>query len=740
MLLSIVMMIKDEEKFLEETLKSLMPLMNDIDSELIILDTGSSDNSVNIARKYTNKVYFSEWNNNFAEMRNKSISYAKGEWILILDADEKLICYEKLKEFFKNNLDKKYNSANIRLKNIQSEDEKIYTYIFLTRLFKKDNDFKYIGAIHEQPLFKAPIYGNIAEFNHYGYLYIDEELRQKKSKRNKKILFDELMKKTNDPYINYQLAKECIISNNLEEAFYYTKKSYKLYEKTNNIPIFASIELINLYNLFKKYSDSEKLCNKYIKEDDKNIDVYFYLAIAQMGLSKYKEAIKSLKRYKYLVDNYDLTTQSIRIDCEARSVTKIKEYEILLITSYYKLEKYDEVVSMIDKISEEALDSLYLIIINSLYKSSNTKKILNLYNKLSTEIQKNKFKVELEVFLNNAKDDDKKYIYELLSNIEDNYGILNKVRLNDIVSLELYNKILNVENELYYGDLLYYVLDNYDYFIKILGHLDYLKIYNYLSYLVKNRKESIFKLYNILINKIMSLNLNSIKINAAASKVLLFNGGLMGEKYKNVFYIYLTYQYERIRYYYNDNISDYEILDVVNDEESKFILKFNIIKKLKEDNKLEYIKELKRLLVENQCYKKGLDLIIEEFKREFNQNDELKELKKKFISIIEEKLNNGKYDVCHELIRQYEEIHGEDDLYNIKAILKICEGDILEVDKLLKLAYCFNKNDEDVLFNIAYIRESQGNIEEAIVFYEKILEINPSEDIINKIDELKNRI
>ena len=109
MLLSIVMMVKNEERYLHRTLKSLIPLMNEIESELIILDTGSNDNTVNIAKEYTEKVYFSEWNNNFADMRNKSISYAKGEWILILDADEKLICYEGLKEFFTTDLYKKYN-------------------------------------------------------------------------------------------------------------------------------------------------------------------------------------------------------------------------------------------------------------------------------------------------------------------------------------------------------------------------------------------------------------------------------------------------------------------------------------------------------------------------------------------------------------------------------------------------------------------------------------------------------
>ena len=52
MLLSIVMMVKNEENYLDNTLSSLQNLINDINSELIILDTGSTDNTVNIAKKY----------------------------------------------------------------------------------------------------------------------------------------------------------------------------------------------------------------------------------------------------------------------------------------------------------------------------------------------------------------------------------------------------------------------------------------------------------------------------------------------------------------------------------------------------------------------------------------------------------------------------------------------------------------------------------------------------------------
>ncbi len=65
MKLSICMMVKNEEKNLERCLISLKQIRDEVTSELIIVDTGSSDKTVNIAKRFTDKVYFHNWNNDF---------------------------------------------------------------------------------------------------------------------------------------------------------------------------------------------------------------------------------------------------------------------------------------------------------------------------------------------------------------------------------------------------------------------------------------------------------------------------------------------------------------------------------------------------------------------------------------------------------------------------------------------------------------------------------------------------
>ena len=102
------------------------------------------------------------------------------DWILILDADEELTNYDKLKDFFNCDKHKKYNCATIELKTIFNKKDKKYSLASIPRIFKNVDGFRYDGTIHEQPRYKEPIYNDIASFNHYGYMYSDEEIRQKK--------------------------------------------------------------------------------------------------------------------------------------------------------------------------------------------------------------------------------------------------------------------------------------------------------------------------------------------------------------------------------------------------------------------------------------------------------------------------------------------------------------------------------------------------------------------------------
>ncbi|WP_270642033.1 glycosyltransferase [Paraclostridium sordellii] len=733
MLLSIVMMVKNEERYLDKTLESLKPLMREIDSELIILDTGSEDSTVEIAKKYTDKIFFANWNNDFGQMRNISISHASGEWILILDADEQLTNYDKLKEFFNSNLCEKYNSATITLKNIFSEDEERYSVDPLLRLFKNYNGFRYEGAIHEQPIFKSPTYNDIARFNHYGYLFEDEEVRQLKESRNKAILLREIEKNPNNPYINYQLGKQYIISKNYEDALFYMEKGYKIYEKNKYIPLFVTLDLANLYVDLSEFDKCENLCIKYIKNDDRNIDIYYYLATSQKQLNKYKKSIENYKRYLYLTENFDITTQANNTECNYDTLLNKEKAIINIIDNYYKLEMYEDITKDIDEISISVLEEAYLVIFMSLYKLNKEDKIIELFNKISgSKSQENKFKVAIESILNRVKENDKPKFYKILSTIDDNYGILNKIRLGLNLNEETYNEILIKEKEVYFSEILYYAIKNNFKLESVLNNISYIKMQNFTDYLIKTKRECIIKLYDYLENVSNTMDYKKVQTYACLSKSLLMYGNLVGDKYKKIFYMYVSYNYECLKRVYNINLKNEESINLLRNEEDEFIVKLKRVEMYKNNDELTYIRKLKDLLIDNPCHKKCIKLLISNFEKELNENTELKELKTKYKSLIESSINGGNLDEALKMINEYESMFSEEfEILNMKAIIALMKGELYNAEKLLKNSWIYNSEDFNILFNIAYLKELIGDKQEAKQFYENIIN-NCNEDNIVK--------
>lgn len=732
MLLSIVMMVKNEEKYLDKTLNALMPLMKDINSELIILDTGSTDSSIDIANKYTDKVYFANWNNNFAEMRNISISYAKGDWILILDADEELINYDKLNQFFNSNLHEKYNSASIELKNILSEDEKGYSMAPILRLFRNYKGFKYEGAIHEQPLYQNPIYNSIALFKHYGYLFANEEVRQLKDKRNKTILMKEVKLQPNNPYMNYQLGKSYNISRSYEDAIFYMEKGYNLYSKVGHIPIFVTLDLANLYMELNEFNKCEKLCLKYIKRDNKNIDIYYYLATSQKCLGKYKQSLENYKRYVYLLDNYDISTQANDMECNGDTVAYREQCEVNIIDNYYKLEMYDEIVNNIDEITEDVLNKAYLVVFMSLYKKNKEQKILELYKKCSKSIvERNKFKENIEIILKRVKEEDKLKMYDILSNIEGNYGTLNKIRLGKKLTTKEYNEILINEKEVYYGDIIYYALNQKMKLDDIVKEISYIKLKNYIDFIIANRRDIILDLYNYLKTRRNTLDIKKINIYSCLSKILLIHGNLVGDKYEDLFLMHMYYTYESLKKTYDRNLSDEDLISIVRNKDDEFIIKINIIQNNKETDKVKYIKEMKELLIGNPEYKKGVELLISKLENELKESYELKQLKKQYKIIIEKSINDGRLEDAVSMIKEYELMYDEDcELLNMKSILCLLNRDFDNAENSLRKALILKNNNFNTIFNIAYLKEVSGEVEEAIAFYNKIVDYCKEEDIV----------
>ncbi|MGG0263136.1 glycosyltransferase [Bacillus mycoides] len=237
--ISLCMVVKNEEKNITTCLKSV----KDIIDEIIIVDTGSIDKTVEICETFNAKIFCIEWNNSFSDARNFGLKQAKGDWILWLDADEEMNLEDSkhLKKFIVQLKDEKVLS--IHLINYIGEQKDAYQTFHTThtRLFKNNEGFRFIYNIHETLNVEA-VLGKIQEIKrlpvkvyHYGYLD-SEVLNKKKLERNLTLLKEELKKEKHSPWIEYHIASEYYREKKYKEAFDYINKSIENFIKDNCLP------------------------------------------------------------------------------------------------------------------------------------------------------------------------------------------------------------------------------------------------------------------------------------------------------------------------------------------------------------------------------------------------------------------------------------------------------------------------------------------------------------------------
>ena len=140
------MIVKNEEDVLKRCLDSI----NDIVDEIIIVDTGSKDQTKEIAKMYTDKIYDFEWVEDFAKARNYSFSKATKDYILWLDADDVILetdrtKFKKLKNTLNPNTDIVMMKYHIGL---DANDIPSLSY-YRERLIKNTRNYHWIGQVHE---------------------------------------------------------------------------------------------------------------------------------------------------------------------------------------------------------------------------------------------------------------------------------------------------------------------------------------------------------------------------------------------------------------------------------------------------------------------------------------------------------------------------------------------------------------------------------------------------------------
>ena len=281
-MISAVLIVKNEENYLPKCLESIKGV-----DEIIICDTGSTDKTIEVAHKYTDKVFTDyKWNDSFCEARNHALSKATGDWILSIDADETLESLEVVREAIKNN-------PNELVLNCTLQTRKGEQFKF-PRVFKRCPDVFWKGSIHNY-INQAPKVNTDIRIN---YEYSDAH--KKDPDRALRILGKEVIKDPKCGREKFYLAREYWYRKDFESAIHW----YEEYLKTawwNMEMAEAELQITKCYCNLNNYTKAKEHCLKAIL-----INADFKEALVIMSKLTGPKNRKKWEAFSELAENNDV--------------------------------------------------------------------------------------------------------------------------------------------------------------------------------------------------------------------------------------------------------------------------------------------------------------------------------------------------------------------------------------------------------------------------------------------------
>lgn len=711
--LSICMIVRDEKKFLDDCLKSLKPLIDSGIAELIVVDTGSVDNTVEIAKKYTDKVYFKKWNNNFSEARNYSISLATGEYIFIMDADQEMEYSEvkKLIDLFSGNDYKKYNTYSLVYKNFTKEDLSEYTFFSLNLIFKNDGTFRYEGNIHNQPVYKGPEKNLEIYMLHYGYI-MTEDLKEKKFKRTATMLKKEIEKDPKNIYYIYQLSRSYEMHGDTKEALIELENYLSLMETeevNDNFRINYYHNATIIYFNAKEYDKCIKYCIMMKELDNKLIDCYYLLGKCYVIKGNIDKAIINLKLYLSYLKAFKYERYAKTNGLEVFSFGY--KYQVIseLLRLKIRINQYDGIINYIKPLMEDFDTMMMLLsdILKGCVLQGEVKVLNDIVNLVIEKEEKLILMYLLSIMLAKVSDDDVELI---IGNIK-SLNSKEKLLLKDKINKERINP---------FNNLLDYIMDNVQ---------------------DNNRAIKVENCIFPMIETLSNANIEDILKCDYKNEIIFIMEYLLSkcDMIVNSYVIEENWIF-KLLYNYEDLIINLEDKDK---EESKRLVKCLDEFALFSNNK-EYVKAIAKLKEAIEIKKEFSNLIamIKDYaiskecleESSIVSKDDILKIKENLITLI----NNNMIKEANNLFSQLESLYNiknDVDLISIKCALYFYDQRYEEAEKIIEEGLKIYHGNMDLLYNLVYIYESKGMNLSALNAIYKIKLLPISRDIEEVLDK-----
>lgn len=404
MKISACIIAKNESLNIERCLESLKNAAD----EIIVADTGSTDDTIRIAESYGARVFHYEWDNNFSNAKNYALDRATGDWIIFLDADEYLeqTARTKLPQVLRLIHPVKAHNA-VRCRMIQTDGYKgrVIGENPTIRIFRNDKSIRYAGAVHEQPLkngepLKAAFVKNM-ELIVYHTGYSAANLHNK-FQRNLLLLEEQEKAGNIDHLTYYYLSSTHSNLGHAEPAIKYALLSLNEPKMKGTMVAHKPYVLLvkNMLALKEKYpmGEIQKYVEKALALYPEHPEVLYVDAIFKKAQNRCHEAIESYLKALECNSRYSLEMQNdfhVYVEEVYRDLASLscKDGNTPNAVEYYydalKINKYNgnTLASLYDLIKDQKTEEI-LLFLNIIYNREDKKDLtflISCMNQLNTQ-------------------------------------------------------------------------------------------------------------------------------------------------------------------------------------------------------------------------------------------------------------------------------------------------------------------------------------------------------------------
>jgi glycosyltransferase involved in cell wall biosynthesis len=309
------MMVKNEEKNLEKCLKSMVAWVD----QIVIVDTGSTDKTVEIAKKYGAKVYHHPWEDSFSAGRNHVLSHIETPWMIQLDADEVMPQEDaaQIRDVVRSNHKNETNLIHMVLINKEEGSQKELSVINTGKIMRVIPTLYFKNRVHNKLVCPGHIQQTNLRIYHHGYNLDDKDYMEKKSKNTERLLLLQATEQPEDPDTHYYLTIQYLRFEDWDLAIQYGKKTIELYNKYEPQ---SQLQLLALHSIAVAYyhkasvkelpRETQKLLfDQVVVYEDMALNLYpdyldanALLSSVYFALKDYEKCWKFSEKYLQVVD------------------------------------------------------------------------------------------------------------------------------------------------------------------------------------------------------------------------------------------------------------------------------------------------------------------------------------------------------------------------------------------------------------------------------------------------------